>query len=143
MLKKICILAATAFALAACGGQAFAGTPTSVTNSAGTTVYGTEQALSVEKDTSAGYNRVKVKYGSGFQYVGDDGAWSRYAALKAGLTKAVDAPTSVTGLAYDVAKSNGVYCQSGSSLIAWPNVGMAETIADSCSFFNAVKAVSP
>jgi hypothetical protein len=121
--------------------SAFAGTPTSVKDANGI-VWGTEQALSVEKDTSSG-NRVKIKYSSGFQYAVDNAAWSVYAALKAGLTKPVDVPSSITGLSYDIAKSNGIGCNlSNASTISWPNVSMGESVADNCGFRTAAQAAS-
>lgn len=119
---------------------AYAGTPTSVLNATGTTTYPTDPALSIEKDTSSG-NRVKVKYSSGYQYVADDAAWTRYAALKAGLTKPVDSPTSVTGLSYDIAKAF-TGCNNGQSYVAWPNVGNPEYVDDKCAFANSAKSES-
>lgn len=132
------IMAAAAFALAACGGQAHAA-PTAVVNANGTAVYGTEQAVSIEKDTSAGYNRTKVKYSSGVQYVNDDAAWSKFAKLQAGLSIPVAASPS---LVYDIAKTNGITCANGNSVIAWPNIGLADSLADGCAFFNAAKSTA-
>lgn len=132
-IMSLCFLALSSAAMA--------GSPTSVNNSTGNTTYGTEQALAVQKDTAAGYNRTAVKYSSGYQYVNDDAAWSRYAALKAGLSKPVDAPNSTVGLSYDAAKAI-VGCSNGSSYASWPNVGQPDYIADNCAFANAVKAAS-
>lgn len=129
------LLIAAIFALSATAQAA----PTSVTNSTGTAVYGTSQALSVEKDTSAGFNRTKVKYASGYQFVADDASWSRYAKFVAGFDKPVAASATLT---YDIAQSNGITCPAGQSMIAWPNVGMGESLNDGCAFFNAAKAAS-
>lgn len=137
-MKKL-FLAALSTMACACS-IALAGTPAAVNNATGTAVYGTEQALSIEKEAVT--NRVKVRYSSGIQYVADDAAWSRYAALKAGMSKPVDAPASSTGLSYDIAKVNGISCMSGSSTVTWPNVGQPDTIADSCAFFTAAKAAA-
>jgi hypothetical protein len=131
------ILFAAALAIASIG--AFAGTPTTVTNESGNVVYGTAQALSVEKDTSAGFNRVKVKYSSGFQFVADDASWARYAKIVVSFGMPVAATPT---LIYDTTKSNGISCQGGQSTIAWPNVGMAESLNDGCAFFNAAKGSS-
>jgi len=134
-MKRIATaIAASVFAIAA-----HAGTPTAVTNSTGTAVFGTDQALSVEKDTSSGVNRVKVKYSSGYQYVNDDASWARYAKIVASFALPVAATPT---LIYDIAKVNTIACQGGQSLVAWPNVGMAETLADGCAFFNAAKGAS-
>lgn len=140
MFKRIFAVAILGAALAACGGKVHAAAPTSVNNTAGTATYGTELASSVEKDTAAGYNRTKVKYPSGFQYVTDDAAWSRYAAIKAGLTKPVDVPTSQVGLSYDVAKLI-IGCSNNSTYVV-SFTGQPEYIADNCAFANAVKAAS-
>lgn len=142
-MKKVAFaIIATLGVLTACGG-AFAGTPTAVSNVTGTVVYGTEQALSVEKDTSSG-NRAKVRYSSGFQYVTDDAAWSRHAKIVSGFVLPVVVPGSQSGLTYDISKSNGIYCTGGGtqSQIAWPNVGMADTLSDACGLFNAAKAAA-
>ncbi len=135
--KIICAAAALA-ALAACGGQAHAA-PTLVANTAGTVVYGSEQAVSAEKDTSAGYNRVAVRYASGTQYINDDAAWSKFAKVVSGFYIPVAASQ---GKVYDAAKASIIYCSNNQSSISWPNVGPADNLSDGCAFFNAVKAAA-
>lgn len=140
-IMSFAVAIAAAAALMACGGQAQAA-PTSVNNATGTVVYGTDALISVEKDTSSGNNRVKARYAGGVQYVEDDRGWSRYAALRAGMNKVVDAPVSTTGLAYDVTKTNGITCQSGgTSVFGIPN-SPSDYLADGCQFFNAAKGAS-
>lgn len=129
MFKKSFVALVATFAMA----SAMAGTPTAVKNATGNIVYGTEQLLSIEKDTSAG-NRVKARYASGVQYVADDAAWSVFAKLQAGLVKPVAAST---GVVYDISKSNGIYCSGSNSVVAFPNVGQPDYIADNCAFHQA------
>ena len=132
MFKNIIAVAVLAIAASAQAAPA-------VVNSTGNVVYGTAQVLSIEKDSSAGFNRVKVKYASGYQFVNDDASWSRYAKIAANLKAPVAASATMT---YDIAQSNGITCQAGASVIAWPNVGMADSLNDGCAFFNAAKAAS-
>ncbi|MCX7283886.1 MAG: hypothetical protein NTX28_07555 [Novosphingobium sp.] len=136
-MKRIFAIAAVASILAACGGQAKAA-PTVVVNSNGTAVYGSEQAVSVEKDTSAGYNRVVVRYGSGAQYVNDDAAWSKFAKLSAGFFLPVVSGAKV----YDISKTNGIYCANGQTVVSFPNVAPAEYLNDGCALFNAAKGAA-
>lgn len=117
---------------------AMAGTPTYVIDANNAVSYPSEPALSIEKDTTSG-NRVKVKYSSGFQYVADNSSWSKYAEFYAALTKPVLAPTSTTGLAYDMAKGFGG-CDSQGSWVSWVNVAVPEHVqGDNCAFWTAVK----
>jgi hypothetical protein len=113
-----------------------------VTNSTGTVVYGTASALAIQKNTDSG-NRVAVLYSSGWQYVADDAAWSKYAKLVAGVgARGVAVDSDPKGTVYVVAASNGVYCYSGASLINYPSRAQGETVAgDGCAYWTKVKAL--
>lgn len=139
MSKRI-IFAAFAIAAMAFGSVAQAALPEVVVNTTGTVVYGTHQALVVKKDLSTG-TRSMVLYQSGWQYVNDDAAWSKYAKLVAGVgNRGLLVDNDPEGTVVVVANSNGVYCQSGQSLIAFPNYGSSYAIADSCNYWTKVKA---
>jgi hypothetical protein len=129
------------FAVLAAGvGHAFAGTANSVKNAPGTIAYGTDQLISVEKDVTT--TRVKARYSSGIQYVQDNASWTTYAKLVAGFKVAVAAPTSTTGMVYDISQTNGVYCQNSQTIVAWPNTGGADYVADNCALHTAVMQAS-
>lgn len=136
-MKQIFAIAAgmLAFVFTMCYANA---APTAVRDANSAITYGTTQALAIEKDTSAGYNRVAVKYASGWLYVADDAAWSRFAAFQAGLTNPV---TANNGRVYDIAKAT-VGCNGSQSYVAWPNVGQPDLIADNCALRQAAVAAS-
>lgn len=142
-MKKALSLAIAGFffgCAAIASGHANAALPELVVNSTGTVAYGTHQALAVKKDTSSG-NRAAVLYQSGWQYVSDNATWTKYTKLVAGVGDRgllVDNDPEATVIV--VANSNGVYCQSNQSLIAFPNYGGSYTISDNCNFWTKVKA---
>lgn len=137
-MKSIIAIAAGMLAFALTVSFAHAA-PTAVRDSGSQIAYGTETALAVDKDTSAGYNRTAVKYPSGWQYVTDDAAWTRFAATVAGLTKPVVAPT--TGRVYDAAKAI-IGCNGNQSYVSWPTAGQPEYVPDSCALRNAAVSVA-
>jgi hypothetical protein len=119
-----------------------AGTPTAVVNATGTAVGGTDSIVSIRKDTTSG-NRVAARYmGGATGYIADDAGWNKYAKLKSGLGVAVDAPGATDGLSYDITKARDITCSGGTSSISWSTIGMPDTLADSCGFFNAAKAAA-
>lgn len=117
---------------------ASAAIPGAVKRADGTAVFGMDQILSVKKDFSTG-DRTAIRYSSGVQYVKDDAAWSKYAKVKAYLgTKALTVAGDPEGLTINIAASNGVWCSGGQTVVAYPQ-GPADYLADSCTFFDAVK----
>lgn len=117
--------------------SAHAAMPEVVKNSTGTVAYGTHTANAIQKDTSSG-NRTMVLYSSGWQYVADDASWTRYAALKAAIgARALVVANDPNGLVIAVANSNGIYCQSGGTQIAFP-VGQAIQLSDGCAYHQSV-----
>ena len=134
IMKRI-LIAAALFAFITAAQAA----PTSVTNSTGTNVFGLNNVLGVLKDTSAGFNRVKVSYAGNEQYITDDAAWSKFAAVVASFRNPVSVSPSQ---AYDVSKLSVVFCSSGKSVVWGAHMGYADEFNDGCAFFNAAKAAS-
>lgn len=138
IFTKLAALAAIAISIAACGGNAQAAPTVAASN--GNAVYGAAGALVIKKDTASGYNRIAVRYSSGWQYVADDAAWSKHARFVQ-LLGANAIPVGDGDATHIViAASNGIYCQSGNSVVAFPNAP-AETVAG-CAFFQAAVAAS-
>jgi len=139
MLKSIIRAFVGALLAVVAMSSAFAALPDIVQNATGTVVYGAHQALAVKKDL--GNARTAVLYQSGWQYVADDAAWSKYAKLVTAVgNRGLLVDNDPDGTVIVVSESNGVYCQSNQSLIAFPNYGQAYTIADGCNFWTKVKA---
>lgn len=134
-MKKLFLAALACFAFTAASAADF------VTNATGTVVYGAHSALAIKQDTSSG-NRTMVLYSSGWQYVNDDAVWSKYAKLVASMgARGVAVDNDSTKAVYSIADSNGVYCQGGQSLVAYPNYGQMLAIADGCNYWAKVKAL--
>jgi len=133
---RACIVALAMFACA----FAQAALPELVVNTTGTVVYGTHPALIIKKDTSSG-NRVMVRYPSGWQYVADDAAWTKYGKLVAGMgARGLAVDNDPLGTVYAVADSNGIYCQGNQTLISLNGIPLAESIPDACGFWAKAKA---
>lgn len=145
-MKRIlnAIVAATVFALAACGGQAHAA-PLEAYNSAnGVYTFGYDEMLAIDKDTSSG-NRVAVTYATGVQYIVDDASWTVYNKIVASPTFANKfVRVGATAKYINIAKAVSVACVSSQSLVSYPvaNNTPTQTISDGCQFWQAVKAVA-
>lgn len=134
-MKKLFLTIALAIASLA----AQAALPDVVVNTTGTVAYGTHQALVVKKDL--GGARTMVLYSSGWQYVADDASWTKYGKLVTAVgNRGLLVDNDPSGTVVVVSESNGVYCQSNQSLIAFPNYSQPYAIADGCNFWTKVKA---
>lgn len=142
-MKRITLFFASLFflALAACGGAHATPLPSVVVNAPGTVVFGISTALVVKKDTLSG-NRVSIRYSGGWQYLIDDAAWTKYGKVVTALGTSGLAANDSVGTVINVAASNGVYCQSNQSTIAFSTVAQSEVLNDGCAFWQALKAVS-
>lgn len=107
----------------------------------GVKVLGAGSTLAVKKES--GGTRAMALYGSGWQYIADDGAHTKYGKLVAACgSRCLAVDNDVDGLVVAVGDSNGVYCIANKSSINFANQGQPLEIADACAFWAKVKANS-
>lgn len=109
-----------------------------VVGSDGVKVLGGDTLLAVRANGS----NAEAMYAGAWQPIADSGG-TKVAKLIAACGAAcitVDGNYGIAAVA--VGRSNGVYCISNKSTIAFPNSGQPIEIADSCAFWQKVKANS-
>lgn len=123
-------------------GFAHAADPAIVVSVDGVNSRSIEPALIIDRDTSAGYNRLAITYPgtSGTQYIKDDASWTQHTKAKNYLLANGGLRVGTSEKYVAVRQHTDNQCSGSSSVMQFPNTNNAITIAvDGCAFWQAVK----